>query len=86
MPIFAGLYAMMSGQATPESLWPEWINRARGDKYASVLLPTVVITQDMYQSYLMWVDSYTGIHQNNYDVPPGTNFSPIAEVPDYYKA
>ncbi|SHH86449.1 ABC-type sugar transport system, substrate-binding protein, contains N-terminal xre family HTH domain [Sporobacter termitidis DSM 10068] len=84
MPIFAGLYAMMNGDATPEGLWPEWINHSRGDKYASIILPTVVITQDMYQSYLMWVDTYTGIHQNNYDVAPGTGYSPIADVPASY--
>jgi ABC-type sugar transport system substrate-binding protein len=86
MPIFCGLYSMMNKQATPDSLWPEWINHARGDKYASVLLPTVVITKDMYQGYLMWVDSYTGIHQNNYSVPPGTGYSPVAQVPASYSA
>lgn len=86
MPIFCGLYAMMSGQGTADNLWPEWVNHANGDKYASVLLPTVVLTQDMYQSYLMWVDTYTGIHQNNYTVAPGTGYSAIAPVPASYNA
>jgi ABC-type sugar transport system substrate-binding protein len=85
MPIICGLYAMMSGQATAETLWPEWVNNSRGDKYASVLLPTVVITQDMYQSYLRWVDSYTGIVQDKYTVAPG-NYSATAEVPASYNA
>jgi ABC-type sugar transport system substrate-binding protein len=85
MPIICGLYAMMSGQATPETIWPEWVNHARGDKYASVLLPTVVITQDMYQSYLRWVSTYTGIVQDDYKVEPG-NYSAMAEVPASYNA
>ena len=37
-PIFNGLYAMMSGKATAETLWPQWINRSKGDKYASLVL------------------------------------------------
>ncbi|SHI09932.1 ABC-type sugar transport system, substrate-binding protein, contains N-terminal xre family HTH domain [Sporobacter termitidis DSM 10068] len=84
-PIFFGLYALMSGQATPETLWPEWVNHKNGDTYASVLLPTVVITQDMYQQYLMWVQEYTGIKQNDYDVAPG-NYTSKVDVPDSYKA
>ena len=84
-PIFFGLYAMMTGTATAESLFPEWVNHKNGDTYATVQLPTVVITQDMYQQYLMWVDEYTGIHQRDYDVEPGS-YSPYAEVPASYNA
>ena len=75
----------MTGTATPETLFPEWVNHKNGDTYATVQLPTVVITQDMYQEYLMWVDTYTGIHQNEYNVTPG-NYSPYAEVPASYNS
>ena len=84
-PIFFGLYALITGEATPETLFPEWVNHKNGDTYATVQLPTAVITQDMYREYLMWVDTYTGIHQNEYDVTPG-NYSPYAEVPASYNS
>lgn len=83
MPIFCGLYAMMDGQNTAEDLWPEWVNHSVGDQYATVLLPTVVITKESYKEYLMWVAEYTGIHQKDYDVPAG-NFTATVDVPDYY--
>jgi ABC-type sugar transport system substrate-binding protein len=60
-PIIGGLYAMVSGQATAETLWPQWVNKGAGETYASLLLPTATITKDMYQDYLSFVDQYTGI-------------------------
>lgn len=83
MPIICGLYAMMSGQTTAEELWPEWINHSTGDKYATVQLPTAVITEDTYREYMMWVASYTGIHQVDYNVAPG-NYTATVEVPSSY--
>lgn len=85
MPIFCGLYAMMSGETSAEKLWPEWVNHSKGDKYAWMLLPTVKITQDTYQQYMMWVATYTGIHQIDYDVKPGS-YSATVEVPASYNA
>jgi len=33
-PIMAGLWAIMSGQATPDTLWPEWVNAYdKGDQF-----------------------------------------------------
>lgn len=85
MPIFCGLYAMMNGENTAEKLWPEWVNNSKGDKYATVQLPTEVITQDTYREYMMWVANYTGIHQTDYDVKPGS-YTATVEVPASYNA
>lgn len=59
-PIFFGLYAMMNKDATPESLWPEWVNKSNGEKYAAFLLPSQILTKDNYQEYLEFIDQYTG--------------------------
>jgi hypothetical protein len=84
-PIFCGLYALMSGQATPETLWPEWINQSKGEKYASLMLPTFMLLKDNYQAYLMFVDKYTGMKKYSYDVAPG-DYTTKVEVPASYKA
>ena len=62
-PIFCGMYAMMTGKVTADKLWPEWINKKNGDKYATLQLPSTTITKDMYKDYLSFVDKYTGIVQ-----------------------
>ena len=62
-PIFCSLYAMITGQATAETLWPQWVNHGANEKYASLLLPSTTITKDMYKDYLSFVDKYTGIIQ-----------------------
>ncbi len=84
-PMICGLYAMMNGDATAETLWPEWINKNAGDTYASVQLPMVFITQGNYTEYLEWVDSYTGF--NNYDYAyGGTQYELRATPPDSYNS
>ncbi len=55
----AGLWAMMSGLATPETLWPEWIDHSSGAKYAHVNSEAQWLTFDMYKRYLEWSDLYT---------------------------
>ncbi len=62
-PIFCGLYAMITGEATAVTLWPQWVDKGTGETYASLLLPATTITQEMYQEYLAFVDQYTGIEQ-----------------------
>ena len=66
-PIFFGLYAFMNGDATPETIFPEWIDTAAGETYAYVDLPSFTITRDNYKEYMEWVDAYTGINWSPYD-------------------
>ncbi|SHI15821.1 ABC-type sugar transport system, substrate-binding protein, contains N-terminal xre family HTH domain [Sporobacter termitidis DSM 10068] len=82
-PIVGGLYALMEGTATPETLWPDWVNKNAGDKYATIQTPVAVITQDNYQEYLEWVDSYTGFNESNYPYH-GTQFTLRATPPASY--
>jgi ABC-type sugar transport system substrate-binding protein len=78
-PIFCGLYAMITGQATAETLWPQWVNKGAGETYASLLLPSTTITKDMYKDYLAFVDQYTGIEQWPY--PDTTKTFPVTMSP-----
>jgi len=70
-PMIAMLWAFMSGLATPETIYPEWVKwDDKGDikdasgnvieehNYANVLIPAFWITKDNYKSYLEWVDLY----------------------------
>lgn len=85
-PIFNGLYAMITGKATAETLWPEWINQKNGDMYATLQLPSTTITKDMYQDYLEFVDNYTGIDLYNYNVPNPNTYPVTKEVPASYSS
>ena len=77
-PIFFGLYAFMNGEATPETLWADWIDTANGYSYAYLGLPTYVIEVDTYKEYMEWVDSYTGINWSPYDDEyQGTEFDAL---------
>lgn len=46
----AGLVAILEGRATPETLWPEWLEG--GSKYASMKIRGTMITKDTYQQFL----------------------------------
>jgi ABC-type sugar transport system substrate-binding protein len=71
--IFFALYAFMSGQATPDTIFPGW--KAPDAKYPYVDLPTFMIEKDTYKEYMEWVDSYTGINLSPYDAEyKGTEF------------
>ena len=72
-----GLITLVDGEATPETLWPEYIKP--GTEYAEVIVPGIMLTQDMYQEYLEFIDSYTGTNLYDYkyngtqfDVRPAT--------------
>lgn len=60
-PLFCGLYAMITDQATAETLWPRWVDATGSAKYANLLLPYTILTRDMYKDYLTFVDNYTGV-------------------------
>lgn len=71
----------MSGQATPETIFPGW--KAPDQKYPYVNLPTFMIEKDTYKEYMEWVDSYTGINLSPYDAEyKGTEF-PARNDPPY---
>ena len=59
-PIFFALYAFMAGHATPETLWPEWVNCADGEVYPSRLIPFFWVTQENYRYVYAWGDVYGG--------------------------
>lgn len=91
-PIIGALYAFMSGQATPETIWPEWVNKnetfEEGKQYATRLLPTYWIEYDNYQHMIRWSDVYS---QSDFfpDYPTDgitrDSYSTALVVPDYYK-
>ncbi len=84
-PMFFALYAFMSGQATPETIYPDWIDHSTGQTYAYVMIPSFVIEEDNYKEYMEWVDSYTGINWSPYDDEyNGTQFDAKVTPPDYY--
>ncbi len=63
-PIFFALYAFMSGQATPETIWPSWVNKSPdsvanfGDTYAQLLLPSYWMEYETYKTLYAWADVY----------------------------
>ncbi len=70
-PIICQLWSYMAGQATPDTLWPEWIDiNDNGDvkdaagnvteehSYAVVKLPLYFLEKDTYKTYLEWTDLY----------------------------
>ena len=62
-PIFFSLYAFMAGDATPETIFPEWKNKSEDTTYGSFaarMLPFYEITFETYQHLLKWSDIYAG--------------------------
>jgi ABC-type sugar transport system substrate-binding protein/uncharacterized protein YceK len=66
-PIVCALYAFMTGEATPETIWPDWNDPNDDSDYAKLLLNSFAIYKDNYTEYLEFVDSYTGLNTFNYD-------------------
>jgi ABC-type sugar transport system substrate-binding protein len=90
-PVLGALYAFMAGYATPENIWPQWVNvndhGLENQSYASMLVPLFWITKDNYQQYFAWSDVYTGANEYpNYSKDGITRetYSAIAPVPDRY--
>ncbi len=82
-PIFFGLYDQVRGLVTNDQLWPDWVNHSKGDKYASLQLPSFFITKDNYQEYMEWCDAYTGINRSDYPYN-NTQYSARLAVPASY--
>ncbi|MDR3363746.1 MAG: hypothetical protein LBS91_02170 [Clostridiales Family XIII bacterium] len=90
-PIMGALYAFISGYATLDTLWPNWINKSdhgsEGHMYASYQLPQVWLDKDNYKAYLAWSDVYA---QSNYfpeypkDGITRDSFSTRQPKPAYY--
>ena len=63
-PVVGALYAYMSGQAEPETIWPEWVNvddcGSEGKSYATRLAPSYWVDRDNYREVLKWTDIYAG--------------------------
>lgn len=90
-PIIGAVYAFLNGWATPETIWPQWVNvndcGGPGHTYAFMMTPAVWFTQENYKDYLEWVDLYTETDNYPYDNSGITrdSFQSILPVPDYYK-
>jgi hypothetical protein len=91
-PMIGALYAFMNGDASPETIWPNWINvndcGGESGTYASRLLPFYWMEYDNYKEMMKWSDLYAG--SNNYPNYPADgitrdSYSSGAEVPAYYK-
>ena len=59
-PIIGALYAFMTGQATPETIWPEWVPNNEPVPYAMRGLPAFWIEYENYQHMIRWSDIYAG--------------------------
>ncbi|MDR2356232.1 MAG: hypothetical protein LBE16_08575 [Clostridiales Family XIII bacterium] len=61
-PIIGAVYAFLNGWATPDTIWPSWVNQndsgADGHTYPQLRLPTTWLTYDTYKHYLEWTDMY----------------------------
>jgi ABC-type sugar transport system substrate-binding protein len=91
-PILGAVYAFANGWATPDTIWPSWINHhdcgADGHTYPQLRLPTVWLEPDTYQHYLEWTDMYAHASAYNYsqDGIGLDDYSPfVTEVPAEYK-
>ncbi|SHH62943.1 ABC-type sugar transport system, substrate-binding protein, contains N-terminal xre family HTH domain [Sporobacter termitidis DSM 10068] len=85
-PIIGALYAFMSGQTTPEEIWPSWVDHSKTDKYARLLLPSYWMDHDNYQKLLEWSDVYAGSSEYNYDAAGIAKdaFNARMDIPDSY--
>ena len=57
-PIIGAVYAFMNGDATPETIWPEWVPAYEPVPYAVRLLPSFWIEFETYKHMLEWSDVY----------------------------
>lgn len=91
-PIIGALYAFMNGDATPDDIWPDWVNvndcGGEGKSYASRLLPFYWIEYDNYKAMIKWSDIYAGSdYFPDYPAEGLTrdSYSSQVVIPDYYK-
>jgi predicted small lipoprotein YifL len=93
-PIFFALYAFMSGQAKPETIWPSWVNhnaeatKYYGETYAQLQLPAYWMEQDSYKKLFAWADVYAKDNCYGYPTEGITRdqYPSRIAIPDSYKA
>ena len=93
-PIIGAVYAYLNGWATPQSIWPKWINYndcgKPGETYPQLRLPTVWLEPETYKHYLEWTDMYA--NATAYDYPQDgitlDDYSPFVDLvpPEFAKA
>ncbi len=70
-PILGSVYAYLMGWATPDTIYPSWVNPndcgVDGHTYSNVLLPTSWLSKDEYKEYLEWCDLYAHADEFPYD-------------------
>lgn len=59
-PIIGALYAFMNGDATAETIWPEWVPAYEPVPYAMRRLPSFWIEYETYKHVIRWSDIYAG--------------------------
>jgi ABC-type sugar transport system substrate-binding protein len=88
-PIICQLWAYLSGQATPDTIYPDWVNvNDKGDvkdasgkvteehNYPIMMLPVQFIDKDNYKNYLEWTDLYAfGSGQKGV-----WNYTPVTDI------
>ena len=90
-PVFGALYTFMNGDATPETIFPEWKDVHESTKYGSfakMIPPVYEIQFETYKRVLKWADIYAGT--NDYPDYPSSDitrdsYPNTAQVPDSYK-
>jgi hypothetical protein len=91
-PIFFALYAFVSEQAAPDTIWPSWIDHNPmlvpmfGDKYAQLVIPAYFQEQASYKQLLTWANLYTRSNIYPYSEPGVTidSFSAREAIPASY--
>ncbi|MDR2357836.1 MAG: hypothetical protein LBD92_07140 [Oscillospiraceae bacterium] len=91
-PAFFALYAFVSGRATPETIWPSWIDHNPmsvpffGETYAQYLMPSYFQSKDTYKRLLTWANLYTRSDIYPYNEPGVTidDYPARAPVPASY--
>lgn len=86
--VVGAIHAFLTNQATPENIWPSWINHSspKSGTYASMLLPSYWMTKDNYKSLFEWSDIYAGANEYDYD-PTGLtkdSFNARMDIPDSF--
>ena len=64
-PVIGALYAFMTGQATPETIWPSWVDKSKpiSNGYARLQLPSYWMDHATYKKLFKWSDIYAGDNQ-----------------------
>lgn len=90
-PIIGAVYAFLQGWATPDTIWPDWVNwndcGGEGHSYPQLRLPTEWLEPETYQHYLEWADMYAGSNLYNYSQEGISldDYSPfVTEIPPEY--